>query len=50
MTVISVEGGKGNKNVLVLKFSVAYPLLQHHAPTREKDTVSRGQNGKGKKE
>jgi hypothetical protein len=47
MTGISVEGGNGNKNVLVLKFSVAYPLLLHHHQQGKK--ISREQNGKGER-
>jgi hypothetical protein len=46
MTGISVEGGNGNKNVLVLMFSVAYPLLQLRHTQGKK--ISREQNGKGK--
>jgi hypothetical protein len=42
-----VKVGNGNKNVLVLKFLVAYPLLQHQDPKGKK--ISREQKWKGEK-
>jgi hypothetical protein len=40
-------GGNGNKNVFVLMFSVAYPLLQHQDPKGKK--ISKSSKWKGEK-